>query len=373
MNRALLADMLEDAYEIIEAEDGVKAISVLEELASGVSLVLLDVVMPNMNGFDVLKVMNQRRLVENIPVIMISAESAPSQLELAFELGVTDFITRPFDASIVRRRVDNTILLYAKQKKLMGLVAEQIQEKERLSGMMIDILSHIVEFRNGESGQHIIHVRTLTEVMLRTLAERSSNYQFSQADVSLIGTAAALHDIGKIAIDEKILNKPGRLTDEEFAVMKTHSLVGAEMLENLAAYQDEPLVKTAYEICRWHHERYDGRGYPDGLAGDEIPISAQVVALADVYDALTSERCYKKALPHETAVQMILDGQCGIFNPLLMDCLRDVESSLPGILKSGVAALRSRPEELTQELLLEDTTADAGGLSGVGAEGGRGE
>lgn len=328
MNRSILADILGEEYEILEAEDGVQAISMLQKHAIEISAVLLDIVMPHMDGFEVLKVMNQRHWIDDIPVIMISAENSSKQVEQAYELGVTDFIIRPFDALVVHRRVVNTVLLYTKQKRLLAIVAAQIDEKEYRNSLMVDILSHLVEFRNGESSQHILNVRTLTEVLLRQLQKRTDRYQLTQADISSINTAAALHDIGKIAIDEKILNKPGRLTKEEFEVMKTHALTGAEMLGNLPAYQNEPLVKFAYEICRWHHERYDGKGYPDGLVGEEIPISAQVVALADVYDALTSKRCYKEAFPHAQAIQMILNGECGTFNPLLLECLQSVEGNL---------------------------------------------
>lgn len=351
MNRSILTDMLGDEYEIIEAEDGAAAIAALHKHLLNISLVLLDVVMPHVDGFEVLNVMNQRHWIEDIPVIIISAESGSSQVKRAYELGVTDFIARPFDTLVVRRRVINTILLYAKQKQLIGMLADQIYEKEHQSSMMVDILSHIVEFRNNESGLHIIRVRTLTDIFLQQLQRETDKYQLTAADISRISTASALHDIGKIAIKEDILNKPGRLTDEEFEIIKTHSLVGAEMLKALPAFENEPLVKTAYEICRWHHERYDGRGYPDGLSGDDIPISAQIVALADVYDALTSDRCYKKAYTHETAVQMILDGQCGKFNPLLTDCLQDVASVLPEEL-ANAAAKSYRPElrRLSSEL-----------------------
>ncbi len=336
MNRSILADMLDNEYEIIEAEDGTEAVAVLQQHALDISLVLLDVMMPRMDGFEVLTVMNQRHWIDDIPVIIISAESDSSQVERAYELGVTDFITRPFDTLIVRHRVVNTILLYTKQKKLIGMLADQIYEKERQSSFMVDILSHIVEFRNGESGLHIVQVRKLTEVLLHQLQRMTDKYHLSHTDISLICTASALHDIGKIAINEAVLNKPGRLTAEEFEIIKTHSAIGADMLKNLSAYQNEPLIKTAYEICRWHHERYDGRGYPDGLVGDEIPISAQIVALADVYDALISDRCYKKAYSHETAVQMILDGQCGAFNPLLLECLREMSPYLREELANAV-------------------------------------
>lgn len=233
------------------------------------------------------------------------------------------------------------------------MVADQIYETERCSGLMIDILSQIVEFRNGESGLHILHVRTLTDLLLKHLIEKTDRYHLSLADISLISTASALHDIGKIAIDEKILNKPGKLTPEEFEKMKTHAMVGAEMLKNLPIHQEEPLLKIAHEICLYHHERYDGRGYPEGLSGDDIPISAQIVALADVYDALTSERVYKKAFTHETAIHMILDGQCGAFNPLLLECLRDMSGTLEAELKNSIPPQADQHEiwNTTQEML----------------------
>lgn len=328
MNRSILADMLEEEYDILEAEDGVEAIGILQKYETSISLLLLDIVMPNMDGFEVLVMMNKHKWIENIPVIMISSESAPAHVERAYGLGIVDFISRPFDALIVHRRVVNTILLYAKQKKLVGLVADQMYQKERQAGMMVDILGHIVEFRNGESGQHVLHIRTLTELLLEYMIHQDVGHGFTDLDIALISTASALHDIGKIVIPDEVLNKPGRLTQEEFAIMKNHTLVGAKMLDDLPFYQDEPLIRTAYEICRWHHERYDGRGYPDGLKGDEIPLSAQIVALADVYDALTSERVYKKAFSHEKAIHMILNGECGQFNPVLLQCLTDIAGTL---------------------------------------------
>ncbi len=353
MNRSILEDMLGDEYDIIEAENGEQAVEIIQKREQEISLVLLDIVMPRMDGFGVLAEMKEQRWIEDIPVIMISAESNPDNIEKAYELGATDFISRPFDALIVHHRVVNTILLYAKQKNLTNLVADQIYEKELSSSLMIDILSHIVEFRNGESGLHVRHVNLLTELFLQHLSQHTEEYRFSRSEISLISTASALHDIGKIAIDEAILNKPGRLTNEEFEVMKTHSVIGAQMLRDLPIHQEEPLVKVAYEICRWHHERYDGRGYPDGLVGNEIPISAQIVALADVYDALTSERVYKPAFSHQKAVEMILDGQCGVFNPLLMDCLRDLAGSIPMELRNDSPARAQQREmrNIAEELL----------------------
>ena len=335
MNRALLVDMLGEEYDVVEAENGIQAIETLQKYEREFSIMLLDIVMPEMNGFEVLTLMNKYHWIEDIPVIMISSESGSSQIERAYEMGVTDFISRPFDALIVRRRVVNTILLYAKQKKLLGLVEEQIYEKQKQSNMMIDILSHIVEFRNGESGPHVRHIHVLTELFLRYLVQITDRYPLSRTDINQIGTASALHDIGKMGIPSEIVNKPGRLTDEEFAIMKTHSLIGAQMVEQLSYARDEGFLKVIYEICRWHHERYDGRGYPDGLKGDDIPISAQAVALADVYDALTSERVYKKAFSHEEAIKMIVNGECGTFNPLLLRCLVGTADSIQEELSSS--------------------------------------
>ena len=336
MNRAILTEMLGDGYEILEAEDGRQAVSILQTDAS-IDLLLLDIMMPNMDGFDVLTMMNKYHWIDEIPVIMISAENASSFVERAYDLGATDYISRPFDMAVVRRRVINTLMLYAKQKRLVRLVAEQVYEKEKSSSTMINILSHIVEFRNAESGLHVLHIQTATDILLRTLVQKTDKYGLTAADIFLIRTASALHDIGKINIPESILNKPGKLTKEEFETMKTHTTIGADILDKLPFQQESELVKTAYSICRWHHERWDGRGYPDGLKGDEIPIAAQVVALADVYDALTSERCYKKAFDHDTAVQMILNGECGQFNPLLLECLTSA-AQLPTELGQSAAA-----------------------------------
>ncbi|MCI8579705.1 MAG: diguanylate cyclase [Dorea sp.] len=328
MNRSILADMLGDEYEIVEAVDGAEAVARLNMDSTDISLLLLDIVMPNMDGFEVLAVMNRRNWIQDIPVIMISAENTSSYIEHAYELGVTDFISRPFDGQIVHRRVINTIMLYAKQKRLIELVSDQIYEKERSNNLMVSILSHIVEFRNGESGMHVLHINMMTEILLQTVMRKTDKYNLKRSDIPIITMASALHDIGKISIPGEILNKPGKLTKEEFDTMKTHTLVGAEMLDQLTYYKDEALVKVAYQICRWHHERYDGRGYPDGLAGEEIPIAAQIVALADVYDALTSVRVYKPAFSHEKAIEMITNGECGAFNPLLLQCLLESTDSI---------------------------------------------
>ena len=330
MNRELLAAILEEEYEIIQVNDGVQAVDCLQRHAEEISLLLLDIVMPHMDGFEVLSYMNKEHWIDSIPVVIISSENSPIYIKRGYDLGATDFIGKPFDANMVLRRSTNAILLGAKQRRMTSIVSNQIYEREKSSKLMINILSHIVEFRNGESGLHVLHIQTITEMLLRQLVQKENNrYALSKEQIRMITTASALHDIGKISIPDEILNKPGRLTAEEFAVIKGHSMAGANMLSELPLDQkEEPLVKTAYEICRWHHERYDGGGYPDGLKGEEIPVSAQVVALADVYDALTSERCYKDAYSHEKAIEMILAGQCGAFNPLMLECLLDISSSL---------------------------------------------
>lgn len=327
-NRAVLRDLLGHEYQIMEADNGARAMDLIERHRDELALVLLDLVMPEVDGISVLEEMNEKGFINDIPVIMITSETRAELIEKAYQLGVTDFVNRPFNAQIVHHRVVNTILLSTKQKRLVGMVKHQVYEKEQQSELMIDILSHIVEFRNGESGLHVLHIRVLTELLLRRLVQKTSRYHLSSADIRRISMASALHDIGKVAIPEQILNKPGRLTNDEFETIKLHPLKGAQLLKDLSFHQDKPLLKTAYEICLWHHERYDGRGYPHRLKGDDIPIAAQVTALADVYDALTGERVYKHAIPHEEALRMIVNGECGIFNPILLECLLDIADNL---------------------------------------------
>lgn len=328
MNRAILCEMLGNESEILEAESGEKGLEVLYQYGSGISLVLLDIVMPGMSGFEVLTIMQQNHWTEDIPVMMISSEEGTAFVRQAYELGAVDSINRPFDAQVVHRRVHNTIKLYEKQRRLTAIVADQVYEKEKNNQMMISILSQIVEFRNGESGLHVQHINIMTGLLLERLTQKTDKYSLTWSDRQFITTASSLHDIGKIGIDDKILNKPGKLTKEEYEIIKTHTLIGAAMLDDMKIYRNEPLVKVAYQICRWHHERYDGKGYPDGLKGEEIPISAQVVSIADAYDALISERVYKKAFSHEKALEMIQNGECGAFNPLLLECLKEVQEKI---------------------------------------------
>ena len=328
MNRKILVEMLKSDFRILEAADGEECISILEQYGTGISLIMLDIVMPSLDGFSVLAYMNRKHWIDDIPVIMISSEESGSYIQRAYEMGVSDYISRPFDAKVVYQRVYNTIKLYMKQRRLINLVSDQVYEKEKNNRIMVSILSQIVEFRNGESGLHVVNINSVSALILEQLVQKTDMYKLSWARQYMIATASALHDIGKIGIDEKILNKPGRLTPEEYEIMKTHSVIGYDMLNSIGLYQDEELVKVAKEICRWHHERYDGRGYPDGLKGEEIPVSAQVVSLADVYDALVSERVYKKAFTHDQAMSMILTGECGAFNPILLECLKDIQDEL---------------------------------------------
>ena len=367
MNREILSSILGDEFDILEAADGKECISVIRKHGRDIALVLLDIVMPEMDGFEVLEFMNKHEWIDDIPVIMISSEDSAASVKKAYEMGVSDYINRPFDVEVVHRRVFNTIKLYAKQRRLIALITNQVYEKEKNNRILIEILSQIVEFRNGESGRHVLNVNIITGILLEQLAQITDKYNISWSDRLIITTAASLHDIGKIGIDEKILNKAGRLTPQEIEKMKEHTVIGASILENMELFKDEELVKTAYQICRWHHERYDGRGYPDGLKGEEIPVSAQVVALADVYDALVSRRVYKKSYSHEEAMKMILGGECGAFNPVLLQCLTEAQDKIKESIvikeENGISCRRNVMKELrkyedTKEHLMESITQD---------------
>ena len=365
MNRAILTEMLKSEYKILEACNGEECLYMLQQYGTGISIVLLDIVMSKMDGFQVLSVMNRNHWIEDIPVVMISSEDSESYIRRAYEMGVSDYISRPFDAKIVYQRVSNTIKLYAKQRRLITLITDQIYEKEKNNRMMIGILSQIVEFRNGESGLHVQNINILTGMLIERLVQKTDKYNITWAEGVIITTASALHDIGKIGIDEKILNKPGKLTDEEFEIMKTHTVIGASILEDLDVYRNEELVKTARDICRWHHERYDGKGYPDGLKGDEIPISAQVVSLADVYDALVSKRVYKKSFTHEQAMKMILNGECGQFNPILLECLVDIQDRIKEEMSYGLDEREQKQRNMSMQApkMLGNNWEFSGGVS----------
>lgn len=367
MNREILSSILGDEFDILEAADGKECISVIRKYGRDIALVLLDIVMPEMDGFEVLEFMNKHEWIDDIPVIMISSEDSAASVKKAYEMGVSDYINRSFDVEVVHRRVFNTIKLYAKQRRLIALITNQVYEKEKNNRILIEILSQIVEFRNGESGRHVLNVNIITGILLEQLTQITDKYNISWSDRLIITTAASLHDIGKIGINEKILNKAGRLTPQEIEKIKEHTVIGASILENMELFKDEELVKTAYQICRWHHERYDGRGYPDGLKGEEIPVSAQVVALADVYDALVSRRVYKKSYSHEEAMKMILGGECGAFNPVLLQCLTEAQDKIKESIvikeENGISCRRNvmkklRKYEDTKEHLMDSITQD---------------
>ena len=361
LNRALLSDMLSDDFDIIEAENGAEAIRILYEKELEISLMLLDIVMPDMDGFEVLAVMNQKDWIKSIPVIMISAETSIASIDRAYDLGAIDYISRPFDERTVKHRVNSNFMLSLRQQEMTEMLSSQIYQKEKDNSLMIEILSHIVEFRNGESGLHVLHVNVITQMLLEALVKKTDKYPLTNQQIRLIAVASSLHDIGKISIPSEILNKPGRFTKEEYEIMKTHTVEGANMLDNIPFHKDSELVKLGYEICRWHHERYDGKGYPDGLKGDDIPISAQVVSIADVYDALTGERCYKPKIDPDKAVQMIMNGECGQFNPLLTECLLEILPRLKTEL--SVVSVGSNAEAKLQETVKQILKNDSNGVS----------
>ena len=338
LNRKMLGQMLGSRFDIAEAASGEACLQLLEQNATGISIVLLDIHMPGIDGFTVLEEMNQKNLLEQIPVIMISSEDTVDAVRRAFDLGASDYISRPFDAKVVYQRIINTIQLYAKQRRLSAMAADLAFEKERASRMMIGILSQVVEKRNGESRDHVQRVAQLTSMLLAGLAQKTDRYPLTREMRRTIATAAALHDIGKMEICEDLLHKEGPLTEAERRTLQSHTLLGAQMLEEQPECRDDAFARTAYNICRWHHERYDGGGYPDGLQGEQIPIEAQVVGLADVYERLVSRPVDGRARTHSEVVQMICTGVCGAFNPLLLDCLQDMEVEI-------ARAMQDTPEE----------------------------
>lgn len=338
LNRKMLGQMLGSRFDIAEAASGEACLQLLEQNATGISIVLLDIHMPGIDGFTVLEEMNQKNLLEQIPVIMISSEDTVDAVRRAFDLGASDYISRPFDAKVVYQRIINTIRLYAKQRRLSAMAADLAFEKERASRMMIGILSQVVEKRNGESRDHVQRVAQLTSMLLAGLAQKTDRYPLTREMRRTIATAAALHDIGKMEICEDLLHKEGPLTEAERRTLQSHTLLGAQMLEEQPECRDDAFARTAYNICRWHHERYDGGGYPDGLQGEQIPIEAQVVGLADVYERLVSRPVDGHARTHSEVVQMICTGVCGAFNPLLLDCLQDMEVEI-------ARAMQDTPEE----------------------------
>ena len=324
VNRTIICNMFENDYDILEAQNGREAWNIISEKKDSLALILLDIIMPLMNGFAVLQKMQELNLLEQIPIILISSDDSSDSRRKGYQFGVSDIITKPFDPYIVKQRVKNILDLYTHKNELEHLVARQTQKLKQVNEYTIDALSTIVEFRNLESGQHINRIKGFTKLLLECLAEKYPEYKLNKQTINLITQASAVHDIGKIAIPDAILLKPGRLTEEEFEVMKTHTTKGCEILNNLTYFKEQDYFKYWYDICRSHHERWDGKGYPDGLMKEDIPLCAQVVSLADVYDALISKRCYKDALQHNKVVEMILNGECGVFPPKIIDCFSTI-------------------------------------------------
>ena len=362
LNRALLVDMLEHDFSIFEVSNGKETIAALQAHQGEIEVLLLDVVMPEMDGFEVLAAMNENHWIDDIPVIMISAETGSAYIDKTFKLGAVDYVSRPFVPNVIRRRIMNTVLLHTKKQQLMSVLADRFYRQEKNTELMVDILGHAVECCSGEGGTHMTHVILVTGLLLQCLVGKTDRYHLEREDIGAIRMASGLHDIGKLQIPEEILTKPHSLTPEEYEIVKRHTQIGAKLITDLPIYQNERLVKYAIDICRWHHERWNGEGYPDGLKGDAIPIAAQVVSVADVYDALTSERCYKEAFSHEKSMRMIHSGECGSFNPLLLECLDEIavrlqkELSVVPHLDQGHSEARRTVEELYARRSEDSTT-----------------
>lgn len=339
LNREMLATILGGEYYILKAEDGKTALELLEKEHREIAVVLLDLIMPEMDGFAVMDVMKKKGWMEKIPVLIISGETAVKTEKECFEYGVSDFIRKPFDNTLVKKRVNNIVSLFQYQNELEEKVAKQTAALERQYKLLqlqaeklkksneniIEILGTVVEYRHLESGEHIKRVKGFTEILAREAMKEYPEYGLTDLKIEMIVNASSLHDVGKIAIPDNILLKPGKLTEMEYEYMKSHTTRGSEILAHFEKVWDEDYRKVSYEICRHHHERYDGKGYPDGLAGEQIPLSAQLVSIADVYDALVSERTYKSAFSKEEAFHMIVTGECGVFSPKLLECLRNVK------------------------------------------------
>ncbi|MEF9955310.1 MAG: response regulator [Clostridium sp.] len=351
LNRAILSELFYKEYQVVEAENGLEALAAIDTYGERIAIVLLDIVMPELDGFGVLKQLEERNIRDKYPIFLITAEDSETVINKGYDMGVVDIINKPFNPSIIRRRVKNTMELYERRFRMESIIKEQTQEIEKqaeklreTSLAMVDTLSTVIEFRDCESGQHIKRIRTMTKLLMQAMGKVDSNYVFTPNQIEEISVASAMHDVGKIAIPDYILNKPGRLTVEEFTIMKEHTLRGCEILDHVEILKSSNTYIYYHDICRWHHEKWDGKGYPDGLKGNQIPIWAQVVALADCYDALVSKRVYKEAYSHEKAVQMILNGECGQFSPELLEAFSQVAIILKKELPSEAVIISSPVE-----------------------------
>ena len=360
INRAILANMLSRDFDIMEAADGRETIETLRNYRHELSALLLDVVMPEMDGFEVLEEMKRREWTDDLPVIMISVETGNSFIDHAFSLGASDYISRPFVPSIIKHRIINTILLHGKKQQLMEVVTNRFYRREKSDKVLVSILGYAVEFRCGMNGTHMSNVSHITALLLNRLIQKTDKYTLSESDIDTICIASGLHDIGKLLIPEEILNNADKLTKDELEIYKHHTQIGAQIISGLPIYQNERLVKYAASICHWHHERFDGKGYPDGLKGDDIPIAAQVVSLADTYDNLVNGRVYKKSPSREEAISMLIKGDCGSFNPIILSCLDDISDELKkDPLKSAGAQIRKTVHKAVDELYGEQDLISA--------------
>lgn len=318
VNRVVLAEVFKDEYEIVQADGGKRAIEIINSNME-ISAVLLDMLMPEVNGLDVLRAMNENGAIENIPVFLITAADSDDMLMEAYDMGAIDVIRKPFLTQFLRCRIGNVIELFRHRNKLEEIVEEQVERLSSMNQAMVETLATVIEFRDCETGEHVKNISGLTKILMTQVSKMYSEYALPPEEIEKIANSAILHDVGKISTPDQILNKPGRLTDEEFEIMKQHTVRGCEILKNIPHILDKGLYHYSYDICRHHHERWDGRGYPDHLSGDDISIWAQVVSVVYEYDALTSERVYKKAFSHEKAVDMIVNGECGTFNPKVLE------------------------------------------------------
>ncbi len=332
INRGILENLFSPVYAVEEAENGKEGLRKILQDPDRYCAILLDVMMPEMDGMEVLRHLEKAALLKKIPVFLITAETSDATMREAYDLGVMDVIGKPVVPYVVLRRVNSVVELFRARKRLSNVVEQQqseLLEKAQkiieLNQGMIEALSTAIEFRNGESGEHVRRIHDITEFLL---TNTGLGQGLEKEDIDNIALASIMHDVGKIAIPDAILNKPGRLTPEEFEVMKQHTTQGAVLLERIPQLRSHSFFHYAYDIARHHHERWDGRGYPDGLKGEEISLWAQVVSLADVYDALSCKRVYKDAFPRETVVRMIQEGQCGVFNPWLLEVFFSVEDEL---------------------------------------------
>ena len=342
VNRYILSELFSKKYRIIEAKNGIEAIGAVKKESGRLAVILLDIVMPEKNGIDTFKELADEGYTKDIPVIFVTGQNSSDVERTGYSLGVADIIQKPFDVNIVYRRVRNIIDLYEHKNNLEELVdaqtAQILEKDEKLrefNDQLIDTLSSVVEFRDSESGGHIQRIKGFTKILLEKVTELYPERGYTDEQIDMITKAAAMHDIGKIAIPDNILLKPGRLTSEEFDIMKTHTTKGCEILQHISFIDNEEFYGYCYNICRHHHEKYDGRGYPDALKGDDIPLEAQIVSIADIYDALVSVRVYKAAYSYDEAYNMILNGECGQFSEMMMDCFKAVKDDFEALARKN--------------------------------------